>query len=213
MSYILAHPGIVAELAFNHLEIVGAALIVALAIALPLGIAATKRSREAPVILGTLGAIYTIPSLALLAILVAFFGLGTVPLFIALVAYAQFMLVRNVVAGLNGVDPAQSDAARGIGMSGRQALFRVELPLALPVIIGGVRIAAVALIALATLGGYIGAGGLGMLIFTGLTLHHNDEIAAGSIAASALAIFVDLAIRSLQRRLVRGAGSSGTSSP
>ena len=204
MKYLLEHPARVAELALTHCEIVFAALVVAALIALPLGITAAKRPREAPAILGALGGIYTIPSLALLAILVTLFGLGLVPLFIALVAYAQFMLVRNVVAGLSGVDPAQSDAARGIGMSERQVLLNVELPLALPVIIGGLRIAAVALIALATLGGYIGAGGLGTLIFTGLTLHHYDEIAAGSIAASALAIIVDLLLRAVQRRMSYG---------
>lgn len=204
MTYLLAHPARVAALALTHLEIVFGALAIAFAIALPLGILSAKRAREAPLILGTLGAIYTIPSLALLAVLVALFGLGTVPLFIALVAYAQFMLVRNVVAGLSGVDAAQSDAARGIGMSPWQTLVLVELPLALPVIVGGIRIAAVAMIALATLGGYIGAGGLGTLIFTGLTLHHNDEIAAGSIAASALAILVDSTIRLLQRRFTYG---------
>lgn len=204
MTYLLAHPERVGALALAHLEIVVAALIVAFAIALPVGVAVSRRSREAPLILGTLGAIYTIPSLALLAILVALFGLGTLPLFVALVAYAQFMLVRNVVAGLEGVDRAQVDAATGMGMSERQALLQVQLPLALPVIVGGIRIAAVAMIALATLGGYIGAGGLGTLIFMGLTLHHNDEIAAGSIAASVLAIAVDFAIRLVQRRLRYG---------
>ncbi|MEO9170112.1 MAG: ABC transporter permease [Candidatus Baltobacteraceae bacterium] len=201
MNYILDHPGGVARLALAHVEIVVLALATALAIALPLGIVAAKRARQAPIILGTLAAIYTIPSLALLAVLVSLFGLGEIPLFVALVAYAQFMLVRNVVAGLKGVDPAQSDAARGIGMSEVQTLLRVELPLAMPVIIGGIRIAAVAMIALATLGGYIGAGGLGTLIFTGLALHHDDQIVAGSIAASLLAITVDGAIRLAQRRL------------
>ncbi len=182
-----------------HLELVAIALAVALAIALPLGIVATRAKRQAPLLLGTLGAIYTIPSLALLALLVQAVGLGPLPIFIALVAYAQFMLVRNVVAGIQGVDPAVRDAALGLGMSQRQSLVRVELPLAAPVILGGVRIAAIAMVALATLGGYVGAGGLGALIFTGLALHHNDEIVAGSIAVSALAIAIDLAVRSIER--------------
>ncbi len=203
MTYIIDHPSRVAALALAHLEIVTAALIVAFAIALPLGILAAKRERAAPAVLGFLGAVYTIPSLALLAVLVALFGLGAIPLFVALVAYAQFMLVRNVVAGLKGVDPAQADAARGVGMSQRQALLRVELPLAAPVIVGGIRIALVAMIALATLGGYVGAGGLGTLIFTGLALHHNDEIVAGSIAASILALAADAILRAAQKRLFR----------
>ncbi len=193
------HAAAVLALLAAHVELVALALIVAFAIALPLGIIAVHAKRGAPVLLGALGAIYTIPSLALLALLVQAVGLGPLPIFIALVAYAQFMLVRNVVAGIESVDPAVRDAALGLGMSPRQSLLRVELPLAFPVILGGVRIAAVAMVALATLGGYVGAGGLGTLIFTGLALHHNDEILAGSIAVSALAIAIDIALRGVER--------------
>lgn len=199
MTYLQTHPSRVLALAAAHLELVALALAVALAIALPLGVLATRSKQKAPLLLGTLGAIYTIPSLALLALLVQAVGLGPLPIFIALVAYAQFMLVRNVVAGIDGVDPAVRDAAIGLGMSPRQSLLRVELPLAAPVILGGVRIAAVAMVALATLGGYVGAGGLGTLIFTGLALHHNDEILAGSIVVSALAITIDGALRLAER--------------
>ena len=177
------------------MTLVAAALVVALLIAFPLAIVALRRPRLSPLILGTLGAVYTIPSLALLALLVQAFGLGTLPIFIALVAYGQFILVRNIQAGLTSVDPAQRDTALGIGMSPWQSLLRIEIPLAMPIIIGGVRIAAVAMIAMATLGAYVGGTGLGTLIFTGLTLHHNDEIVAGSIAASALAIISDGALR------------------
>ena len=144
------------HLAAAHVEIVAAALAVAMAIAVPLGIYAARRPHVASWVLGALGALYTIPSLALLAVLVQLFGLGFAPIFVALVAYAQFMLARNVVAGIDGVDSAQVDAARGLGMSARQILMRVELPQALPVIVGGIRIAAIAMIAIATLGGYVG---------------------------------------------------------
>jgi osmoprotectant transport system permease protein len=201
VTYLATHTMRVLSLLAMHLELVVVALIVAFALALPLGIMATRSKRKAPLLLGTLGAIYTIPSLALLALLVQAVGLGPLPIFIALVAYAQFMLVRNVVAGIEGVDPAIRDAARGLGMSSRQSLLRVELPLASPVILAGVRIAAVAMVALATLGGYVGAGGLGTLIFTGLALHHNDEIIAGSIAVSALAIAIDFTFRTCERFL------------
>lgn len=197
MNYLVEHPGRVASLALAHIGLVTLALVVALAIALPLGILAARNARTSTWITGLLGAIYTIPSLALLALFVQFFGLGSLPIFMALVAYAQFMLVRNIVAGLRDVDAGVRDAATGIGMSPLQSLLRVELPLALPVILGGVRVAAVTMISLATLGGYVGAGGLGTLIFTGLALHHQDEIIAGSIAACALAIIVDLALRAL----------------
>jgi osmoprotectant transport system permease protein len=202
MNYIAAHPLRVAGLAAAHLELVIVALAAALVLALPLGLFAARRPRVAPWLLGTLGAIYTIPSLALLAVFVQLFGLGFAPIFVALVVYAQFMLARNVVAGVTGVDRAQVDAARGLGMSPNQVLLRVEFPQALPVLLGGVRIAAIAMIAIATLGGYVGGVGLGVLIFNGLTLHQPQMIVAGSLAASALAIAVDALLR-LAERLAR----------
>ncbi len=200
MNYLAAHPGQVAALAVAHMELVAAALVVACVIAFPLGLAAARRPRLASWLLGTLGALYTIPSLALLAVLVDIFGLGPAPIFVALVLYAQFMLARNVVAGINGVDPAQIDAGRGLGMSPSQLLARVEIPQALPVMIGGIRVAAIAAIAIATLGGYVGTSGLGVLIFNGLTLHQSSMIVAGSLAASMLAIVVDAFLRLAERR-------------
>jgi osmoprotectant transport system permease protein len=200
MSYAIAHPTRMLLLTGWHVEIVAAALAVALVVAFPLGLFAARRPRLAPWLLGALGALYTIPSLALLAVLVEFFGLGPIPIFIALVLYAQFMLARNVVAGITGVERAQVDAARGLGMSPRQLLLRVELPQAFPVIVGGVRIAAIASIAIATLGGYVGTGGLGALIFDGLTLHQSSMIVAGSVGASLLAIVVDAILRLAERR-------------
>jgi osmoprotectant transport system permease protein len=198
MTYLAAHPWRVGALAAGHVELVAVALAVAIAIALPLGIFAARRPRIAPWLLGTLGAIYTIPSLALLAVLVRWLGLGFAPVLAALVVYAQFMLARNVVAGITGVDPAQVDAAHAMGMSPFQVLYRVEFPLALPVFVGGVRIAAIAMIAIATLGGYVGGVGLGVLIFNGLTLHQPQMIVAGSVAVSLLAIAVDVLLRRLQ---------------
>lgn len=199
MSYLLAHGTRIATLTGEHLALVLSALAAALFIALPLGLVAAARPRLQSLILGPLGAIYTIPSLALLALLVEAVGLGTLPVFIALVAYAQFILVRNVAAGIAAIEPAQRDAATALGMSAIQRALRVELPLALPVLIGGVRVATVTMIALATLGGYVGAGGLGSLIFLGLTLHHANEIVAGSLAVCALAVLCDLLLRGLER--------------
>ncbi|HEX4015024.1 MAG TPA: ABC transporter permease [Candidatus Cybelea sp.] len=200
MNYLFSHAARVAGLSLEHLELVTVALAAACVIAVPLGLWAARRPRVGPWLLGALGAIYTIPSLALLAVLVELFGLGFTPIFAALVVYAQFMLARNVVAGIAAVDPAQVDAARGLGMSPFQVLLRVELPQALPVLIGGVRIAAIALISIATLGGYVGGVGLGVLIFNGLTLHQPQMILAGSIAACVLAVAADVSLRLLERR-------------
>ena len=207
MNYIATHPLRVAALTAIHVEIVGVALLAALLLAVPIGIFAARRARVEPWLLGMLGAIYTIPSLALLAVLVQLLGLGFAPIFVALVVYAQFMLARNVVAAIHGVDRAQVDAARGLGMSPAQILMRVEFPQALPVLIGGVRLAAIAMIAIATLGGYVGGGGLGVLIFNGLTLHQPQMIVAGSIAASALAVAVDGLLRLAERASGERAGA------
>ncbi|MBV8723745.1 MAG: ABC transporter permease [Candidatus Eremiobacteraeota bacterium] len=199
MTYLLAHPARVAALAATHVELVVIALVVAALFAFPLGVLAARRPRVSPWLLGTLGAIYTVPSLALLAVVVQWVGLGFLPIFIALVVYAQFMLARGVAAGIGGVDAAQVDAARGLGMSSSQVLWGVEVRQALPVMLGGVRIATVASIAIATLGGYVGGVGLGVLIFNGLTLHQPAMIVAGSIAASLLAIAADGALRLVER--------------
>ncbi len=199
MSYLAGHPLRVALLAATHAELVGVALAIALLFAFPLGLLAARRPRISPWVLGTLGAIYTIPSLALLAVFVQWVGLGFLPIFIALVVYAQFMLARSVVAGIIGVDAAQVDAARGLGMSPAQVLWHVEVRQALPVMLGGLRIAAVATIAIATLGGYVGGVGLGVLIFNGLTLHQPAMIVAGSVAASLLAISADALLRLVER--------------
>lgn len=200
MQYLDAHPARIALLAAEHLEIVGAALVAALVIALPLGLWAARRPRLSPWLLGTLGAIYTIPSFALLAALVQWLGLGFTPVFVALVVYAQFMLTRSIVAAINGVDRLQVEAARGLGMSPSQVLVRVELPQAFPVILGGIRISAIAMVAIATLGGYVGGVGLGVLIFNGLTLQQPQMIVAGSIVVCTIAIAIDALLRLAERR-------------
>jgi osmoprotectant transport system permease protein len=203
VNYLLAHPARVAALAAGHVELVAIALAAALLLAVPLGVLSARRRRAEPWLLGILGAIYTIPSLALLAVFVEVFGLGYAPIFVALVIYAQFLLARSVVASIASVDRAQVEAARGLGMSPFQVLLRVEMPQALPVFIGGLRVASVAMIAIGTLGGYVGGVGLGVLIFNGLTLRQPQMIIAGSLAASALAIAVDALLRLAEGRARR----------
>jgi osmoprotectant transport system permease protein len=199
VTYLFAHFARVADLLGQHVVLVGAALIVALIIAVPLGVLATRNTRAGAVILGVTGVIYTIPSLALLALLVTALGLGQLTAIVALVAYAQMVLVRGVVAGLRGVDVALIDAARGIGFTPRQTLLRVEFPAALPVMLGGVRVATVSLVALATVAAWINAGGLGVLLFEGISTNNPDKIVAGALAAAALAIAADVALRGAER--------------
>jgi len=199
MTYLFAHAPRVAGLLAQHLVLVGVALGVALVIAVPLGVFATRNARAGAVILAVTGTIYTIPSLALLALLVAAIGLGPLTAIVALVAYAQMILVRGVVAGLRGVDAALIEAARGLGLTARQTLLRVEFPAALAVILGGVRVATVSLVALATVAAWINAGGLGVLLFEGIGTDNPDKIVAGALAAAALAIAADLLLRGAER--------------
>lgn len=199
LNYLVDHPDVVGWRLLQHLEIVAIALIVAFAIALPLGVAAARDARVRAPLLGTLGVLYTLPSLAVFALLIPLFGLGLVTTEIALVAYAQMILVRNIVAGLDAVPATIREAARGVGMTRAQALWRIELPLALPVILGGVRLAAVATISIATLAGKIDAGGLGALLFAGLDNDDPSRIVAGSAAAATLAIGVDALLRLVER--------------
>jgi osmoprotectant transport system permease protein len=199
MTYLVTHGPRIGALLLQHLVLVGVSLALALVIALPLGIVAARKPRIGAAILGVTGALYTIPSLALLALLVAGLGLGAPTAIVALVVYAQMILVRGVVAGLRGVDPALVDAARGLGFTARQTLLRVEFPAALPVVLGGVRIAAVTLVALATIAAWIDAGGLGVLLFEGIHTYDAQKILAGSLTAAALAIGIDLALRAAER--------------
>lgn len=203
MSYLLGHPAAVGGHVLEHLALVLTGLAIAVAIAFPLGAYAASHPRVAQPLFGALGITYTIPSLALLALLVRYAGLGFWTAVIALVAYAQFVLVRNVAAGLRGVPAAQRDAARGLGMSPRQQFWRVEVPLALPVMLGGVRVATVSMIAIATLASYAAAGGLGVLIFDGLERQYPAETLAGSIPATVLAIAADVLLRAVERHATR----------
>jgi osmoprotectant transport system permease protein len=203
MTYLVAHFGRVAALLGQHVVLVAVSLAIALAIALPLGALAARRPRAGTIILGLAGVLYTIPSLALLALLVTVLGLGPATAVVALVVYAQMVLIRGVVAGLRGVDPALVDAARGLGLTARQTLLWVEFPAALPIVLGGVRVAAVTLVALATVAAWINAGGLGVLLFEGILTQNDDKIIAGALAAAALAIVADLALRAGERAIRR----------
>lgn len=185
----------------EHLILTLKTLVIAMAIALPLGtLVARVRVLYTPV-MTLVGIVYTIPSFAFLAMLVPYVGIGATPALIALVSYAQFILVRNVAVGLSEVDPAAVDAARGMGMNAWQILYMVEYPLALPVILGGLRIATVATIAIATIAARIDAGGLGTLLFDGVDRAYYSEILTGAVAVALLAIAADIILRLAERLL------------
>ena len=209
MSYLINNPERVWDLTVVHMQLVGISLLIATLIGIPLGILVTRvRWLEAPVINIT-GVMYTIPSLALFAIMIPFTGIGATTVIIALAAYSLLAIVRNTVAGIDGVLPATLDAARGMGMTDLQRLFLVELPLALPVILAGIRLAAVAAVGIATIGAVVGAGGLGRLIFDGMRTLNTDQIIAGALAASLLAIALDWGLGRLGTSLRRDVAPAG----
>jgi osmoprotectant transport system permease protein len=198
LDYLVNRWDRVWRLTIEHLTLSGTAIVIALVLAIPLGIIAARNERISTPLLGLLGAIYTIPSLAFLAILIPTFGIGRRPAIIVLAAYAQIFLVRNIATGLRGVDSSVLEAATGLGMTAWQQFIKVRWPLALPVIIAGLRTAAVTTISLATVAAWIGAGGLGTLLFEGITRDDPDRILAGAIAITVLALLADAILRSAE---------------
>ena len=192
------------NLLLDHLYITGVSLAIALAIALPLALLIARFRKLYLPVVTTAGIIYTLPSLAVVAILVPFTGLSATTIIIPLIAYAQLVLIRNMVAAITGVDPALVEVGRAMGMSGWQLQVRVILPLALPVIIAGVRVTAVTTIGIATIGALVGADNLGDLIFSGIANNFTEQIVAGAILVSALALVADLALLAVQALLSRG---------
>ncbi|WP_240432580.1 ABC transporter permease [Rubrobacter indicoceani] len=188
---------------FEHIVLCFVSLAIAIAISLPLGILAARyRPLYAPLTVVT-GFLYTIPSFSFFTILLFVFGMsvGTAPAIIALVAYSLLILVRNVVTGLDSVPVETIDAARGMGLTDRQILWNVELPLALPVIVAGMRIAIVTVIGIAVLGAYIGAGGLGDPIFDGVSRQFPTLYVTGAVLATLLAIVSDRFFVVMERAL------------
>ncbi len=199
MSYLLHNPTKVLTLTGQHLKLTFVALAIAIVIALPLGVLLSRQRRLYGPVMALLSALYTIPSIALLVLLLPVLGLGFWPTIVALVIYCQAILVRNTVAGLNNVDAAVLEAARGMGLSDWQILWGVELPLAMPVILAGVRIATISTIAIATVAAFFNAGGLGSLIREGISQDYGDKILAGAIAVTVIAVLAEQGLRALTR--------------
>ena len=170
-------------------------------VAVPLSIILMKFPRVAKVVIAIASMLQTIPALALLAIMIPFFGVGKRPAIIALFLYSLMPILRNTYVGLMGVSPDTIDSARGLGMTNIQLILKVDIPLAMPVIMAGIRLSAIYVIAWATLASYIGAGGLGDFIFNGLSLYQTDLIFGGTIPVIILALLTDYLLGKLERKL------------
>ncbi|RIP35942.1 ABC transporter permease/substrate-binding protein [Staphylococcus gallinarum] len=183
---------------FEHIQISFIALLIAALIGVPLGILLTKTNKISEIVMNIAAILQTIPSLALLGLMIPLFGIGKVPAIIALVVYALLPILRNTYTGIAEVDPSLVEAAKGIGMKPGRRLTKVELPIAMPVIMAGIRTAMVLIIGTATLAALIGAGGLGDLILLGIDRNDSSLILIGAIPAALLAILFDLALRYMQ---------------
>ena len=201
MSYILNNPDVMLELLWEHITLALGSLLIATAISLPLGYFIHGKQRLTTLVLGILGMLYTIPSLVLMILLLPAFGLRARTVIIALVIYCQIILVRNVIAGLDGIAPGITEAAKGMGMTRWQQFIQVQLPLMLPVFIAGMRLAAVVATAIATVGALFGAGGLGTLLFDGISQGRFDKIIAGSLTVALLAAALNGSLQYAEKRL------------
>ena len=206
LRFIAANLPQIGQRALEHVSLVGVAVTVAILTGVPIGVAITANRRAADRVLYAAAIMMTIPSIALFGLLIPILslvgqGIGYAPAVIALILYAQLPIIRNTYTAITNVDPALREAARGMGMTTLQRLREVELPVALPVIVGGIRNAVVLTIAIGAIATYIGAGGLGTFISRGISQTDIRQLLTGTLGVSVLAIAADLALLALQRAL------------
>ena len=206
LLFIQQNLGVLAERTVEHLAIVGVAVGLAILTGVPIGIAITQNKRVADAVLYAAAMVMTIPSIALFGVLIPILslighGIGYLPAVIAVLLYSQLPIIRNTYTAITNVDPALREAARGMGMAARQRLFRVEIPIAVPVIMAGVRMAVVINIGITAIAAYIGAGGLGTFISRGISQTDPRQLITGALAVSLLAVVADYGLLWLQNRL------------
>ncbi len=203
-QFLIANRYEVLELTGEHISLVGLSMLFAVLVGIPLGVLITRTPQLSKPVLGSANVIQTIPSLALFGFLLPAPWIGergSRLAILALALYALLPLIRNTYAGIRSVDPAVVEAGRAMGLTDRQLLFQVELPLASGVIVAGVRIATVVCVGLATIAAAIGAGGLGEFIFRGLAMVNNQVILAGAVPAAVLALLADVSLGWVERKL------------
>ncbi|WP_165004252.1 MULTISPECIES: ABC transporter permease [unclassified Enterococcus] len=200
-AFFNQHGSEILSKSLEHIYISSIALVLGILVAVPLGVLLTRFSKVANIVIGITSALQTVPSLALLALMIPLFGVGKTPAIIALFIYSLLPILRNTYIGMKNVDWNYRDVAKGMGMTNYQSITSVELPIAMPTIMAGIRLAAVYVIAWATLASYIGAGGLGDLIFSGLNNYQPDLIFAGTIPVTILALLADWLLGLLEKYL------------
>lgn len=199
IEYISENYTEILQLFLQHIELTVITIAISFLIAMTIGIILNKHEKAASIVLALLSIVYTVPSLAFFAILLPIVGLGLKPAIIALVCYSQLILVRNVIAGFKSIDPSIIEAGKGLGLNPIQMFFQIEIVIAMPVILGGLRIATTSVIAIATIASWINAGGLGVMLFEGLNQSNTPEIICGTVLVSALALTANKLLITLEK--------------
>lgn len=203
-TWLVENQQSIIEQTIQHLNVSLTSVGIALVLWVPLGLLLHEHDEFAPPVIGTAGMILTLPSLALLPLLIPIFGIGVAPAVVALVLYSALPMIRNTYTGLEEVDESMVRAGRGLGMTERELLFKVKIPMALPVIFAGIRQAAVLVIGITTIAAFFGAGGLGESIFAGIRLDFPRQVLGATIVVSAIAIATDYGLLAVQRALPGG---------
>ena len=206
-NYDLSDPGSIPNLFLQTLELVSIVMFISIIIAIPLGLLVARYKQLYLPIITVSGLLYTIPSIAAFALLIPVTGLSLATAIIPLIIYNMLVLIRNTAAAVTGIDPLFIEVGRAMGMKRHQVLFRVTLPLALPVIVAGIRIATVTTIGISSLAALVGQGGLGELIFQNIVSGDYNAVVAGAILIASFAIAADLLLLALQTGLNRGRGA------
>jgi osmoprotectant transport system permease protein len=192
---------LIIEKGMEHIELAGVAVLMSTLVGVPVGFAIANNEKAANVVVGIANIIQTVPSLALFAFMLPLFGIGRTPAIVALFLYGLLPIIKNTLIGIRNVTPSIIEAARGMGMSTFQILYKVQIPMAMSVIMGGVRIATVTSIGIATIAVLIGAGGLGQLIYRGLSMTNTPMILSGAIFSALLAILADFILGIFENKL------------
>ncbi|QUG42876.1 ABC transporter permease [Psychrobacillus sp. INOP01] len=206
---IQSRSDLIQEAFMQHIYLSFIALSVGIAIALPLGILVARYRRIAEPVIGITAIFQTIPSLALFGFLVPLIGIGAKTALIALIIYALLPILRNTYTGISNIDESMIEAGRGMGMTKSQLLWQIEFPLALPFIMAGIRTATVLTVGIATLATFVGAGGLGDVIYRGLQSYNNSLVLAGALPVALLAILFDLLLKWIEKRATPKGMSTG----
>ena len=211
INYMISQKSQIISLLWQHIQLTLIAIIFAIIIGIPLGILVSKNEKIRKYVIGIINIFQAIPSMALLGLLVPILGIGSKPAIVAVVLYSLLPIVKNTSTGILGIDKNIIESATGIGLTSKQILYKIQLPLALPIIMAGIRISAVTAVGLMTLAAFIGAGGLGYLVFSGVQTVNNIMILAGAIPACLLALLVDYLFSKVEKSVMAIYSSSKTS--